>query len=76
MYQPEIARLTCLFVFFSVLPTIRARKSDVNATADIGGFALLACDADGFPEPTVTWAQYVTFLLWSEQRALHGGRIN
>lgn len=40
----------------SVLPTIRARQSEVNATADVGSSALLACDADGFPEPTVTWA--------------------
>uniref|UniRef100_UPI0037E71F53 neural cell adhesion molecule 1-like n=1 Tax=Semicossyphus pulcher TaxID=241346 RepID=UPI0037E71F53 len=43
-------------VVVNVLPTIRARQSDVNATADIGSTALLACDADGFPEPTVTWA--------------------
>ncbi|KAM9332340.1 neural cell adhesion molecule 1a isoform 2-T2 [Pholidichthys leucotaenia] len=43
-------------VIVNVLPTIRARQSDVNATADIGNSALLACDADGFPEPTVTWA--------------------
>lgn len=43
-----------------MLPTIRARLSEVNATADIGSSALLACDADGFPEPTVTWAQYVS----------------
>lgn len=43
-------------VSLSVLPTIRARQADVNATADIGSSALLACDADGFPEPTVTWA--------------------
>lgn len=42
-----------------MLPTIRARQPEVNATADISGSALLACDADGFPEPTVTWAQYV-----------------
>ncbi|XP_069001936.1 neural cell adhesion molecule 1a isoform X12 [Embiotoca jacksoni] len=42
-------------VIVNVLPTIRARLSEVNATADIGSFALLACDADGFPEPTVTW---------------------
>lgn len=48
------------FLFVSpVLPTIRARQMEVNATADIGSVALLACDADGFPEPTVTWAQYV-----------------
>ncbi|XP_022616549.1 neural cell adhesion molecule 1-like isoform X4 [Seriola dumerili] len=43
-------------VVVNVLPTIRARQSEVNATADIGSSALLACDADGFPEPTVTWA--------------------
>ncbi|XP_029957045.1 neural cell adhesion molecule 1a isoform X1 [Salarias fasciatus] len=43
-------------VIVNVLPTIRARQADVNATADIGSSALLACDADGFPEPTVTWA--------------------
>ncbi|XP_038563711.1 neural cell adhesion molecule 1a isoform X8 [Micropterus salmoides] len=43
-------------VIVNVLPTIRARQSDVNATADIRSSALLACDADGFPEPTVTWA--------------------
>ncbi|XP_047235178.1 neural cell adhesion molecule 1a isoform X20 [Girardinichthys multiradiatus] len=42
-------------VIVNVLPTIRARKSEVNATADIGESALLACDADGYPEPTVTW---------------------
>lgn len=43
-------------VIVNVLPTIRARLSEVNATADISSSALLACDADGFPEPTVTWA--------------------
>lgn len=42
-----------------MLPTIRVRHPEVNATADVGKSALLACDADGFPEPTVTWAQYV-----------------
>uniref|UniRef100_A0A3Q4H7Z7 Neural cell adhesion molecule 1a n=1 Tax=Neolamprologus brichardi TaxID=32507 RepID=A0A3Q4H7Z7_NEOBR len=39
-----------------LLPTIRVRHPEVNATADVGKSALLACDADGFPEPTVTWA--------------------
>nr|XP_046267058.1 neural cell adhesion molecule 1a isoform X9 [Scatophagus argus] len=43
-------------VVVNVLPTIRTRQAEVNATADIGSSALLACDADGFPEPTVTWA--------------------
>lgn len=50
------------YLSFSVLPTIRARKLEVNATADIGSFATLACDADGFPEPKVTWARYVNDL--------------
>ncbi|XP_019725152.1 neural cell adhesion molecule 1a isoform X1 [Hippocampus comes] len=43
-------------VVVNVLPTIRARQSEVNATADMGVSILLACDADGFPEPAVTWA--------------------
>ncbi|KAM6911196.1 neural cell adhesion molecule 1a isoform 2-T2 [Lycodopsis pacificus] len=43
-------------VVVNVLPTIRARLSEVNATADSDRHALLACDADGFPEPSVTWA--------------------
>ncbi|XP_053702889.1 neural cell adhesion molecule 1-like isoform X9 [Synchiropus splendidus] len=42
-------------VIVNVLPTIRTRQSEVNATGDVGSSALLACDADGFPEPTVTW---------------------
>uniref|UniRef100_A0A8C7ZPX9 Neural cell adhesion molecule 1 n=1 Tax=Oryzias sinensis TaxID=183150 RepID=A0A8C7ZPX9_9TELE len=42
-------------VVVNVLPTIRARQFEVNATADIGSSALLACDADGFPDPIVTW---------------------
>uniref|UniRef100_A0A672YYT3 Neural cell adhesion molecule 1a n=1 Tax=Sphaeramia orbicularis TaxID=375764 RepID=A0A672YYT3_9TELE len=47
--------LRMIKVVVNVLPSIRARQSDVNATADNGSSALLACDADGFPEPTVTW---------------------
>ncbi|XP_051903209.1 neural cell adhesion molecule 1a isoform X5 [Hippocampus zosterae] len=45
-----------IYVVVNVLPTIRARQSEVNATADMGVSILLACDADGFPEPAVTWA--------------------
>ncbi|KAM6969923.1 neural cell adhesion molecule 1a isoform 2-T2 [Aplochiton taeniatus] len=44
-------------VIVNVLPSIRTRQSEINATADIGNSAILACDADGFPEPTVTWAR-------------------
>ncbi|KAF7647623.1 hypothetical protein LDENG_00169300, partial [Lucifuga dentata] len=44
-------------VVVNVLPSIRTRQSEVNATADIGSSAMLACDADGFPEPTITWAR-------------------
>nr|XP_055052249.1 neural cell adhesion molecule 1b isoform X7 [Misgurnus anguillicaudatus] len=42
-------------VVVNVLPTIRIRQSETNATADIGPPTVLACDADGFPEPMVTW---------------------
>uniref|UniRef100_A0A674PDJ1 Neural cell adhesion molecule 1a n=1 Tax=Takifugu rubripes TaxID=31033 RepID=A0A674PDJ1_TAKRU len=43
-------------VVVNVFPTIRARQSEVNATADIGSSTMLACDADGFPDPIITWA--------------------
>lgn len=59
MYSLLFHYFITFVISFSVLPTIRARQSEVNATADIGSSALLACDADGFPEPTVAWAQYV-----------------
>uniref|UniRef100_A0A673NHE0 Neural cell adhesion molecule 1-like n=1 Tax=Sinocyclocheilus rhinocerous TaxID=307959 RepID=A0A673NHE0_9TELE len=38
-------------VVVNVLPTIRIRQAETNATADMGFSTLLACDADGFPEP-------------------------
>ncbi|XP_072548251.1 neural cell adhesion molecule 1b isoform X2 [Salminus brasiliensis] len=44
-------------VVVNVLPTIRVRQAEVNATADVGLSAMLACDGDGFPEPTVTWTR-------------------
>uniref|UniRef100_A0A673YE78 Neural cell adhesion molecule 1a n=1 Tax=Salmo trutta TaxID=8032 RepID=A0A673YE78_SALTR len=49
--------LKIIKVIVNVLPSIRTRQSEVNATADINQSAMLACDADGFPEPTVTWAR-------------------
>ncbi|XP_065137446.1 neural cell adhesion molecule 1b isoform X3 [Paramisgurnus dabryanus] len=42
-------------VVVNVLPTIRIRQAETNATAEIGPPTVLACDADGFPEPMVTW---------------------
>ncbi|XP_039526700.1 neural cell adhesion molecule 1b isoform X10 [Pimephales promelas] len=44
-------------VVVNVLPTIRIRQAETNATADNGFSTLLACDADGFPEPMVTWVR-------------------
>uniref|UniRef100_A0A673NAQ5 Neural cell adhesion molecule 1-like n=1 Tax=Sinocyclocheilus rhinocerous TaxID=307959 RepID=A0A673NAQ5_9TELE len=44
-------------VVVNVLPTIRIRQAETNATADMGFSTLLACDADGFPEPMVAWAR-------------------
>uniref|UniRef100_A0A673NH81 Neural cell adhesion molecule 1-like n=1 Tax=Sinocyclocheilus rhinocerous TaxID=307959 RepID=A0A673NH81_9TELE len=43
-------------VVVNVLPTIRIRQAETNATADMGFSTLLACDADGFPEPMVAWS--------------------
>uniref|UniRef100_A0A9J7YFK9 Neural cell adhesion molecule 1b n=1 Tax=Cyprinus carpio carpio TaxID=630221 RepID=A0A9J7YFK9_CYPCA len=47
-------------VVVNVLPTIRTRQVETNGTADMGFSTLLACDADGFPEPMVTWKQSTT----------------
>lgn len=57
---PSTPTLTRHLPCVSVFPTVRVRQSEVNATADIGSSTMLACDADGFPDPVVTWAQYVS----------------
>ncbi|NXF09773.1 NCAM1 protein, partial [Smithornis capensis] len=44
-------------VIVNVPPTVRARQSTMNATANLSQSVTLACDADGFPEPTVTWTK-------------------
>ncbi|KAJ8368270.1 hypothetical protein SKAU_G00082980 [Synaphobranchus kaupii] len=44
-------------VIVNVQPTIRVRQAELNATADVGHSVMLACDVDGYPEPTVTWAR-------------------
>ncbi|XP_009082990.1 PREDICTED: neural cell adhesion molecule 1, partial [Acanthisitta chloris] len=44
-------------VIVNVPPSVRARQSSMNATANLSQSVTLACDADGFPEPTVTWTK-------------------
>ncbi|XP_053942795.1 neural cell adhesion molecule 1 isoform X7 [Cuculus canorus] len=44
-------------VIVNVPPSVRARQSTMNATANLGQAVTLACDADGFPEPTMTWTK-------------------
>ncbi|XP_016159308.1 PREDICTED: neural cell adhesion molecule 1 [Ficedula albicollis] len=44
-------------VIVNVPPSVRARQSTMNATAHLSPSVTLACDADGFPEPTVTWTK-------------------
>ncbi|NXO83372.1 NCAM1 protein, partial [Sitta europaea] len=44
-------------VIVNVPPSVRARQSTMNATANLSQAVTLACDADGFPEPTVTWTK-------------------
>ncbi|XP_062309866.1 neural cell adhesion molecule 1a isoform X2 [Osmerus eperlanus] len=58
-------------VIVNVLPTIRTRQSEVNATADSGQLVMLACDADGFPEPSVTWARNRVVLVSDEKFSLN-----
>uniref|UniRef100_A0A8C1YMI5 Neural cell adhesion molecule 1a n=1 Tax=Cyprinus carpio TaxID=7962 RepID=A0A8C1YMI5_CYPCA len=54
--------LRVIKVIVNVLPSIRTRYTELNATADINQAVMLACYADGYPEPTVTWARYVSFI--------------
>uniref|UniRef100_A0A8C9TIS1 Neural cell adhesion molecule 1b n=1 Tax=Scleropages formosus TaxID=113540 RepID=A0A8C9TIS1_SCLFO len=51
MVRGEIS-LQPIEVVVNVLPTIRTRQAELNATADMGLTVMLACDADGSPEPT------------------------
>nr|XP_046181380.1 neural cell adhesion molecule 1-like isoform X17 [Oncorhynchus gorbuscha] len=63
--------LKIIKVIVNVLPSIRTRQSEVNATADINQSVMLACDADGFPEPTVTWARNIIVLESSDKYSLN-----
>ncbi|XP_048836883.1 neural cell adhesion molecule 1b isoform X6 [Brienomyrus brachyistius] len=56
MVRGEIS-LMPIDVIVNVFPTIRIRQAEVNATADMSQPVVLACDADGSPEPTVTWTR-------------------
>uniref|UniRef100_A0A2K5Y6X5 Neural cell adhesion molecule 1 n=1 Tax=Mandrillus leucophaeus TaxID=9568 RepID=A0A2K5Y6X5_MANLE len=44
-------------VVVNVPPTIQARQNIVNATANLGQSVTLVCDAEGFPEPTMSWTK-------------------
>ncbi|XP_036921518.1 neural cell adhesion molecule 1 isoform X21 [Sturnira hondurensis] len=44
-------------VIVNVPPTVKARQSIVNATANLGQSVTLVCDAEGFPEPTMSWTK-------------------
>ncbi|XP_010828644.1 PREDICTED: neural cell adhesion molecule 1 isoform X6 [Bison bison bison] len=44
-------------VIVNVPPTVQARQSIVNATANLGQSVTLVCNAEGFPEPTVSWTK-------------------
>ncbi|XP_077162346.1 neural cell adhesion molecule 1 isoform X3 [Paroedura picta] len=44
-------------VIVNVPPTVHTRQSTVNATANLGQAVTLVCEADGFPEPTISWTK-------------------
>ncbi|XP_032694338.1 neural cell adhesion molecule 1 isoform X1 [Lontra canadensis] len=44
-------------VIVNVPPTVQARQSIVNATANLSQSVTLVCDAKGFPEPTMSWTK-------------------
>ncbi|XP_053546099.1 neural cell adhesion molecule 1 isoform X1 [Bombina bombina] len=44
-------------VVVNVPPSVRARQLIVNATANMEESVVLSCEADGFPEPTISWTK-------------------
>ncbi|XP_067421664.1 neural cell adhesion molecule 1 isoform X1 [Emydura macquarii macquarii] len=44
-------------VIVNVPPSVHARQSTMNATASLSQSVTLVCDADGFPEPTMSWTK-------------------
>ncbi|XP_053223477.1 neural cell adhesion molecule 1 isoform X12 [Podarcis muralis] len=46
-----------IHVIVNVPPTVRSKQSTVNATANLSQSVKLVCDADGFPEPTISWTK-------------------
>ncbi|XP_046723245.1 neural cell adhesion molecule 1a isoform X11 [Silurus meridionalis] len=63
--------LRVIKVIVNVLPSIRTRNAELNATADIEQAVTLACYADGYPEPTVTWTHNNILLLDNEKYGLN-----
>lgn len=52
-----VLRSLIRLAFLPVPPSVRARQSTVNATANLSQSVTLICDADGFPEPTMSWTK-------------------
>ncbi|XP_053126181.1 neural cell adhesion molecule 1 isoform X2 [Hemicordylus capensis] len=44
-------------VIVNVPPTVRSRQGTLNATANLSQSVTLVCDADGFPEPIISWTK-------------------
>ncbi|XP_053333962.1 neural cell adhesion molecule 1a isoform X7 [Clarias gariepinus] len=63
--------LRVIKVIVNVLPSIRTRSAELNATADIEQAVTLACYADGYPEPTVTWVRNKVVLVADEKYSLN-----
>ncbi|XP_064424807.1 neural cell adhesion molecule 1a isoform X4 [Latimeria chalumnae] len=46
-----------IHVVVNVPPSIRVREMEVNATADLNQSVTLTCNAEGYPEPEITWTK-------------------
>ncbi|XP_039206457.1 neural cell adhesion molecule 1 isoform X3 [Crotalus tigris] len=44
-------------IIVNVPPTVRSRQGTVNATANLSQSVKLVCEADGFPEPIISWTK-------------------
>ncbi|XP_075695846.1 neural cell adhesion molecule 1 isoform X3 [Rhinoderma darwinii] len=49
-------------VVVNVPPTVRARQLTVNATASMGESVTISCEAEGFPEPEISWTKKVEII--------------
>ncbi|XP_070808643.1 neural cell adhesion molecule 1 isoform X4 [Pituophis catenifer annectens] len=59
-------------IIVNVPPTVRSRQGTVNATANLSQSVKLVCDADGFPDPIISWTKDGELIERGEDEAKYG----